>query len=364
MKPIRIRNDSAVTLWSMVAVVTALVSAQALAHHGAVGHPTLYLAENLIEFEGEITAVFWRNPHPRMRMSVIDDNGAEAIWELELNNSPIGFTRRGISADDFAQVGDQVRVAGVVAMFDDRSLGVLHYLRPDGREYINGNRELRWSDEQFDAPVQPLDPVKVATARQSAQSIFRVWGGNVRGSGGAHPAVSIYQPFLTERGRDLAAVWNRADDDAELDCRQGMPTAMFDPTPIELIDDGDRILIHGQEYDVERTIYMNADPSDVPTEGTPLGYSVGRWDGDTLIVTTTHVDWPQFDPFGTPQSTETQYLETFTLSEDETVLNYSFTATDPVIFTQPITLTRARRWTPGIEIVPYNCVAKWEDSAR
>mgnify|MGYP001090538951 CR=1 FL=1 len=67
---------------ALAILVCTAVPPQAYAHHGAVGHPTLYLAENLIEFEGEITAVLWRNPHPRMRMSVTEGNGEEAIWEL------------------------------------------------------------------------------------------------------------------------------------------------------------------------------------------------------------------------------------------------------------------------------------------
>ena len=196
---------------ALAVLVCAAVLPQAFAHHGAVGDRTLYLAENLIEFEGEITAVLWRNPHPRMRMSVTDGNGEEAIWELELNSSPIGFTRRGISADDFVQVGDQVRVAGVVAMFDAQSLGVLHYLRPDGREYINGNRELRWSNVEFTSAVQAIDSAKVAAAEQSAQGIFRVWSGNVRRAVGdaRRPSVAIRQSRSTSLiSRNAAPRWS------------------------------------------------------------------------------------------------------------------------------------------------------------
>ncbi len=79
-------------------------------------------------------------------------------------------------------------------------------------------------------------------------------------------------------------------------------------------------------------------------------------------MTTTHLDWPYLDPYGTPQSNQVRYFERFELSDDETMLNYSLTATDPVMFTAPITMERSRRWTPGVEIPPFNCVAEWEGS--
>ncbi len=58
-----------------------------------------------------------------------------------------------------------------------------------------------------------------------------------------------------------------------------------------------------------------------------------------------------------------RYDETFALSEDETVLNYSITFTDPVIFRESFTLTRPRRWTPEREVVPFDCVAEWDKPA-
>lgn len=336
----------------------------AAAHHGPIGNPDLYLSENLMELEGEITDVFWRNPHPRLRMSVANDNGEETIWELELDGSPISYSRRGISAEDFAQVGDQVRVAGVVALFDSSSLGVLHYLRPDGQEHTFRNRPPRWSDEHFAPAEHPLDPAKIAQARQTAQSIFRVWGGRSRDNAPPHPPLSTYDGFLTEQGRELAADWVRSRDDPELQCQQGMPTTMFDPVPVEFIDEGERILIRIQEYDVERVIHMNAEAESAAPEPSPLGHSLGRWEDDTLVVTTTHVDWPHFDPYGTPQSDQTQYVERFSYSAEDEDLNYTFTATDPVMFTQPITFERSRPWTPGVELVPFNCAASWADAAN
>ena len=52
----------------------------------------------------------------------------------------------------------------------------------------------------------------------------------------------------------------------------------------------------------------------------PLGYSVGRWENDSLIVTTTAIDWIYFDEIGTPQSPALETEEIFTLSDKIAVI--------------------------------------------
>jgi hypothetical protein len=136
-----------------------------------------------------------------------------------------------------------------------------------------------------------------------------------------------------------------------------MPVTMFDPVPMEIVDAGERILIRVQEYDVERVIHMNPGaPSPAPS---PLGHSVGRWDGETLVVTTTRVDWPQANPYGTPQSNRVSFVERFRFLPQNAALHYTITVTDPEIFTRPMTFERTRPWTPGVELVPFNCAASW-----
>ena len=101
---------------------------------------------------------------------------------------------------------------------------------------------------------------------------------------------------------------------------------------------------------------------DAEREASSLGYSVGHWEGEQLVVSTTHIDWPYLDPYGTPQSNQVEYVERFNVSEDDTNLEYSITATDPVMFNSPITIELLRSWTPGIEVPPYNCLAEWDGS--
>ncbi|MFL2545821.1 MAG: hypothetical protein ACJ0SL_00370 [Candidatus Rariloculaceae bacterium] len=55
-------------------------------------------------------------------------------------------------------------------------------------------------------------------------------------------------------------------------------------------------------------------------------------------------------------------METFRYDPADETLHFSFTSADTVMFTQPITLTRQRRWLPGPEIVPFNYAASWDDS--
>ena len=72
-----------------------------------------------------------------------------------------------------------------------------------------------------------------------------------------------------------------------------------------------------------------------------LGYSVGRREGSTLIVETTKIDYPWVDNEArTPQSPDVRTTERFTLSEDQSRLDYELIITDPVTFTEPATRTR------------------------
>ena len=43
------------------------------AHHGSLANNALYENDELLEFEGEIIEVLWRNPHARARLRVVDD---------------------------------------------------------------------------------------------------------------------------------------------------------------------------------------------------------------------------------------------------------------------------------------------------
>ena len=333
------------------------LAAVAAAHHGSVTNGGLYLTDELVQLEGELTEVFWQNPHVRGRLKVQNADGKEEIWELEFGGSPRGWERRGMSADDFIGL---VKAAGHVSRRDALDLGVLHMLFPNGQEYTGRGNEPLYSTQPVPDDTRRPTAAQIATAEQTANGIFRVWGGSR-----PEPEEDLLRArdFFTERGRELAATYDPLEDNLELVCRQGMPDVNFEPVPMDITDQGDRIRIRSEEYSMERYIYMSE--LSVEPKPSPTGYSLGRWDDDVLVVTTTGIDWPFYSEMGMPQSDQVSYTERIWVSEGGNVLNYSIEVTDPVVFTKSLTLIeRTRPWTPGVELEgPYNCIYEWQGAS-
>ena len=337
----------------LLAVVTMLWPYMASSHHGSVTNSLLYQSE-LVELQGEIVDVFWRNPHARARLRVVDDAGAEALWELELGPNPRRLENMGLAARHLLGT---VRVAGHVSRQDPQSLGVLHILMPDGREYVQGRAsEPRWSSDRLEEQPERIDPAKAAADERVADGIFRTWDTH----SGPWFAGALQAIPYTERAAELTAAYDPLTDNRQLHCEHGMPDTMFDPRPMGIFREGNDFRIHLVQYDIERIVHMG-EPEEDP-EPSNVGYSVGRWEGDALVVTTTHVNWPYYSDYGTPQSDQVRYDERFEVVEDdgEPILHYSIAITDPVVFPEPVHFETTRAPLPGYEFRPYNCTADWE----
>ena len=340
-------------------LVTALVSTGLLAHHGAVTNTALYNTDEIRELEGELTEVLWQNPHTRGRLSVVNDAGEETVWEVELGPGPNSMARRGLAAEDFL---GHVKIAGYAARRGTNGLGALHVLLPDGREIVQSNRSLRWGSVEVANPPAVIDPAKIAAAREAADGIFRMWGRR-RGTN-IEPQLRALELVFTDRGRELNAAYDPLEDNIEVvECRQGMPDAMFDPVQMDIVNEGDRIILHIEQYDTRRIVYMDREAAPAEPVPSDTGHSTGRWEGDTLVVTTTHIGWPYYTEIGMPQSEQASYVERFSISDGGNRLDYSIVIDDPVVLTEPFMLESFREWTPGVEIPPYNCVIAWEDPA-
>ena len=327
----------------VVGGVACLVACASLAHHST---RVFYDYDDDLEIEGEITWVLWRNPHVRFNLVRTGENGEEELWELEAG-SVNTLERVGIG-EGTLNVGDRVRAAGPPSRHGLNSIYVSNVLFEDGREVsLQGGQRLRWTDGTALAAATPAAREPVVT-QGDVEGIFRVWSRDY----------SEGTESLPFRESAVAAreAWNPIEEDPALRCiPPGMPVAMDNPYPIAFIRESDDIVMLLEEWDGVRTIHMveNAAPRNSPR--TPMGYSVGRWEGDALIVTTTHIDYPYFDSSGSPQGENPVIVERFTLSEDETRLEHHLTVTDDEVFTGPAELTQHYEWDPVEEIKRYEC---------
>lgn len=131
---------------------------------------------------------------------------------------------------------------------------------------------------------------------------------------------------------------------------------MSQPPPMQLIDRGDTILMRMEEYDTLRTFHMAAAAGPGTQPRTPLGYSVGRWDGKTLVIETSRVSAPYLNAGGVPLGAEARFVERFTPTADGSRLDYLLTVTDPASLAAPAVYTRSWVARPGEEVLPFECV--------
>ncbi len=328
----------------------------AIAHHSRAA---VYDLNSMIEVEGEVTRILWRNPHIRFWLEA-EVAGETVVYEIE-STPPGTLARHGISAE-LLSVGQTIRVAGTPGRFDAFSMEAKNILLPDGREVlIQRDSERRWSDTTVSWANKSLNGASVDAAEAEAIGIFRVWSRDENSSFRVRQGSNLSLVGMSEYPLTPSASLTRQNFDPIADnpipgCTpKSMPHIVGQPYPVEFVDEGERLLLRIEEYDLTRVIHMTNEPA--PGEPTPLGLSTGRWDGDNLAVTTSSILAPQFSA-GIPLSESARVEERFELSDDQARLNFRVTVTDPATFTEPVTREKYWTWIPGVEIQPYECTVE------
>jgi len=104
-----------------------------------------------------------------------------------------------------------------------------------------------------------------------------------------------------------------------------------------------------------RVIYTDGRPLPVDPNPTWLGYSIGRWEGDTLVITTAGFnDRGWLDSAGHPQ-TESLRLTERIRRRDFGHMEFETTIDDPAVFSKPFTITRERGLAPDTDILEDVC---------
>lgn len=136
----------------------------------------------------------------------------------------------------------------------------------------------------------------------------------------------------------------------------GLMQLHLHPQPRKIIQTPKLIVILYEAQAGVRQIFMDGRLSP-PTDAQPwwYGYSVGHWEGDTLVVTTTGFrDDVWLDVDGTPMTNTGRMIERFTRPNYGT-LNIEITIDDPHVFTKPFTVKVTQRIMADTDLIEFIC---------
>jgi hypothetical protein len=164
-----------------------------------------------------------------------------------------------------------------------------------------------------------------------------------------------YKPEALRKKRENAANW--LAEDPLIKCYMpGVPRATYLPFPFQIVQSAEAILIAYEFANASRTIDMKS------TEQSPLdhwmGWSRGRWEGDTLVVDVTNFnDRTWFDAAGDYHSEALHVVERYTPTTQDHLM-YEATIDDPNVFTRPwkIRMPLYRHVEANAELVEFRCV--------
>jgi hypothetical protein len=153
-------------------------------------------------------------------------------------------------------------------------------------------------------------------------------------------------PFLGPR------VHPGKENNPSLRCEpEAVPKSLVLPNPFEIVQIPGRMFMFFEEFHLWRTIWMDGRPLPKNPDPSYLGYSVGRWEGDTLVVETIGFnDRPWVDSYGNPRSEQMHLTERYRRVDHDT-LELSIIMDDPKAYTGVWTsMPRRFKFEPGWEL--------------
>ncbi len=144
----------------------------------------------------------------------------------------------------------------------------------------------------------------------------------------------------------------------------GFPRNLFSPSrPVQFVQTPTELLQVFQYRSVWRQIWL--DGRDLPKDPDPswYGYSVGKWDGDALVVNTIGLDEKTWlDHFGHPHSADMRVEERYQRTDHDT-FELVVTVDDPKTYTKPwVTGKKIFKWNDQQALDEEYCVPSEEQS--
>ena len=324
----------------------ALIGAPAFAHHSFAPH---FDSSKPVSISGTLTMYEARNPHSYVHIQAVDENGKTQEYVCE-SHGVTQLTRNGITPQ-MLKVGSKVRVTGSLSrhspymcFFDTVELA-------DGRVLsVNGPRN--------------AGPAAAPTIAKRTD-IFGTWLlapiAN-RSTSGPQPMISM----LTPAGEKAVAAYDPFKDDPTFRCDPVAIRRVWGApgTPLQIVREGGDVVLRHEWMDVRRVIHMNLKAHPKDGKRGSLGHSIGRWEGDTLVIETAnysagvlnqYVEQPGQPTRGLLHSAALTSVERLRLDAARQRLVVEIDLVDPEFFKQPFPRSTNEYAPSDLTIEPFNC---------
>lgn len=312
----------------------ALGGITAVAHHSAVA----FDQQKDITINGVIKSYKFANPHVQLIVTVTRDDGSKYDMDVEAGAASVlnglGFTRNSL------KVGEMVTVSGNPARQNPaQMLGKDLYKRADGSYvplYIGSKS------------------VYTAKTTATATSIEGTWFSPMRSFTGVMGALGKVP--ITDKAKAARAASN-PNVTSQADCIPvGEPTVTVYPVATSIKVEKSKVTIKTDWMDTVRTVHMDGRPHPPATQTSLHGHSVGRWEGNVLVIETANFrEHASGITMNVPSSTQKKLVERFELAEDGRTLKYSGTVEDPVYLAAPGQFSATLEYRPTMPFSNQKC---------
>jgi hypothetical protein len=309
------------------------------AHHSDAGIDM----ESIVAFEGTVIEYNWRNPHVYLIVETTDERGAPVMWDVQMGSVSVSM-RRGWAPDTVVP-GDRVTVRAHQKQ-DGQAYGILETLDVEGGLSLSTN---------FEIPDGTAITNSIAGKWIADGSSYPDYPGGYDGlfrallplNEKAKQAAIAFDPFSNENP-DASCVGRPTPG--------GFVSSNLYLMEIEIKDKEGIIMIRSERDAEERTVYMDGRTHPGNDEQFKTGHSIGRWEGDTLVVDTTNFMYHR-SPYqtGVPSSVHKHVVERYRLNDAGTHLEAEFMLEDPEYLTGPMTHARQLIYSPAMQMFLNNC---------
>jgi hypothetical protein len=320
-------------------------TSMASAHHSFAPH---FDSKKPVSISGVITEFEARNPHSYLHVRAPDENGRTQEYICESH----GFTqlsRNGITPA-ILKVGTKVRIEGSQSRNNPHRCFFTDVHFEDGRALnVNGPRG-----------TQPAPPALAARRDITGTWLLAPRAG--RGTSDPQPMME----FLTPAGKAAVSRYNPFKDDPAFRCDPVAIRRVWGApgTPLSITRQSDRVVLRFEWMDVTRTVYLNQREHPKNGPRTSLGHSIGRFEGDTLVIETAnysagvlnqYVEQPGQPTRGLLHSAALTSVERVRLDAAKQQLEVTITLKDPEFFTRDFDPWTMEYRPSDLKLEKFNC---------